>query len=333
VIIKSLGSVSEPIFVIGMNGSGTTLLADCLGQHSGIYSFVHESKVLPYIIDNLHKYGDLSQDAAFSDLWNDLVKIPAVSIQLANDLRKPDGWREWPRTLAGAIDGLFRYLGSMDGLEKNRWCEKTPMHALHINKLSRVFPRAKFIHLIRDGRDCAASFHRRWRRSPELTIYQWRQLIKQAREQSKIAPQNYLEIKFEDFTDKPEEIMKFICGWLLIEYEPALLKVKNHGNKNFNFLKIEKNSRNWSFYFNEAKISLLEQISGASLKENGYEVSIICDHDPAKWRRNMWLLTDYIRQLVSETKEQIFGHPYRTWPMYFRYLTDAYRQVRSKREM
>ena len=34
-----------PIFVVGMNGSGTTMLADSLGQHPGLYVFPFESKL------------------------------------------------------------------------------------------------------------------------------------------------------------------------------------------------------------------------------------------------------------------------------------------------
>lgn len=34
------------------------------------------------------------------------------------------------------------------------------MPALHISALASVFPQAKFIHMIRNGRDCAASLHR-----------------------------------------------------------------------------------------------------------------------------------------------------------------------------
>lgn len=37
-----------PIFVVGMNGSGTTMLAESLGRHPEIYSMPQESKVLPY---------------------------------------------------------------------------------------------------------------------------------------------------------------------------------------------------------------------------------------------------------------------------------------------
>jgi len=48
--------------------------------------------------------------------------------------------------------------------------EKTPDNSRHLPALSTLFPQAKFIHLVRDGRDCAVSgwFHN-LRVSPEWT--------------------------------------------------------------------------------------------------------------------------------------------------------------------
>ena len=48
-----------PIFVVGMNGSGTTMLADSLGRHPHIYSMPQESKVLPYYLQHYGHAGAL----------------------------------------------------------------------------------------------------------------------------------------------------------------------------------------------------------------------------------------------------------------------------------
>lgn len=37
---------SEPIFIVGMNGSGTTMLLDCLGRHPQLYGFPLHSRVI-----------------------------------------------------------------------------------------------------------------------------------------------------------------------------------------------------------------------------------------------------------------------------------------------
>ena len=40
----------DQIFVIGVNGSGTTMLAESLGKHPELYMFPEETRVLPYLV-------------------------------------------------------------------------------------------------------------------------------------------------------------------------------------------------------------------------------------------------------------------------------------------
>jgi hypothetical protein len=48
--MRASESLGGPIFVLGMNGSGTTMLLDLLSKHSEIYGFRGETKVLPYLV-------------------------------------------------------------------------------------------------------------------------------------------------------------------------------------------------------------------------------------------------------------------------------------------
>ncbi len=332
-LVESHDTQAAPIFVVGMNGSGTTMLADCLGQHSQIYAFIHETRVIPHIIQHAKKYGNLHDDPSLLALWEDLVKIPGIGIQLAGKTELPEGWRDWPRTVAGVIDGLFRYLAAQAGEKKVRWCEKTPMHALHMIQLSETFPNARFIHIIRDGRDCAASFHRRWKRTPELTIYRWREVLKKARIQSKNISGRYLEIRFEELTEFPERTLQKICQWLNIPYEPTMLVTRRRQKTNPGRDKIEKNSGLWCSHFSKKKLDKLEWISGGSLVDNGYQIEMFDeDHNPPRWRLNLWVMLDYGRQFAREFREQLSGDTYRpSWSVFFRHVLDALRQFKTNR--
>lgn len=155
----------EPVFIVGMNGSGTTMLLDCLGRHPLLYGFPRETRTLPDIINN--DWGDLDNDDNFKRAWEAVRSI--IWFAAINGDKKPprpDNYLEFPRTLTAIIDAHYRYFATRQS--KNRWLEKTPQHAQHLLALARVFPNAKFIHMIRDGRDCAASFERRWEERQNL---------------------------------------------------------------------------------------------------------------------------------------------------------------------
>src|SRR6476661_436967 len=62
--------------------------------------------------------------------------------------RKPSTYNE----LVGLLFGAYALRE-----DKPRWGDKTPENVLHVELLARLFPGAVFVHVIRDGREVAAS--------------------------------------------------------------------------------------------------------------------------------------------------------------------------------
>lgn len=75
-----------PVFVTGMNGSGTTLVLRILDRHPNLYAFPGETKIMPHFILTLNRYGDLNVDDNFLRLWNDIRRY-RVSVSPINALR------------------------------------------------------------------------------------------------------------------------------------------------------------------------------------------------------------------------------------------------------
>ena len=71
---SSNSSVPQQIFIIGMNGSGTTMLLDHLSNHSQIFGFPAETKSLPYFLKHESDYGDLRRPANLTRLWHQMKK-------------------------------------------------------------------------------------------------------------------------------------------------------------------------------------------------------------------------------------------------------------------
>jgi hypothetical protein len=107
----------------------------------------------------------------------------------------PSNWAASARNAAGVFDQIMREFAERDG--KERWCEKTPMHALHISTIAEAFPEACFIHMVSDGRAYAASNQRRWGRHPANTIYRWKQVVAEGRRQGAQLGERYMEVRYE----------------------------------------------------------------------------------------------------------------------------------------
>lgn len=292
-----------PVFIVGMNGSGTTMLADCLGNHPELYIFTRETRILPHYIKNLHLYGSLENIENRYQLAIELGKCypfwrvnnqkPVVLKK--NDLTEPG--------FAAVVDKLFKFFALKQN--KKRWGEKTPMYLQHVKLLSDTFPSAKFVHIYRDPRDVARSFQRRFNKNPFHTVYRWKKIISSGRRQGvSIEPQRFFEVGYEALTQEPTKWMKQICDFLCLEYSDAMLKSSmREMDPRIKTETIVRNSGKWKNHFTQKQIIVMESIGGKCMKSLGYElISKAGDYDPPKKRLQYWKIRDAIAAFTYTAK-------------------------------
>ena len=212
-----------PILVLGVRRSGTTLVRVVLDRHSSL-AIPDESYFVPQLADR-HR-GPIDVEA----FLDDLRRLPTL--------------REWgvdaeavrprlrPRMAPGeAIAAVYETYAASRG--KERWGDKTPMYMQRLPSLERLFPTARYVHLIRDGRDCALSFAampegivtRTWAHPRDAAGFacQWRAEILAARELGRRVGPRYLEVRYERLVAEPEQTLRDICAHAELPYEPAML--------------------------------------------------------------------------------------------------------------
>jgi len=119
----------SPVFVIGSPRSGTTALAWALGQHPDFFAS-DESQIL---VDLFFRGGALDRNfARDDDSW----------------LRRQGiGTAEFLADVGLGLNRLFtRVAGG------KRWVDHTPRHTLMLQWLPAMFPGARFLNILRDGR-------------------------------------------------------------------------------------------------------------------------------------------------------------------------------------
>ena len=289
--------VSAPVFLVGMNGSGTTMLLDSLIRHPELFGFKRETRLLPHMLNQIEQLGDLLSDQVYLKAWKLVQSIPAFAVVHGGTAPPiPDNWQAFRRDPAAIVDAFFRYFATSAG--KQRWCEKSPQNVQHIEMLAKAFPGAKFVHVIRDGRACAASFHRRWGRHPELSIYRWRHAVAEGQRQGNaVEASRYLEVRYEELTQQPEEGMRRICEFLGVPFDVHVLESRQPQSRQPNAAgKIRANPNSWRQYFNPKRLRSLESIAGSYLLDLGYEVSDAADdRRPSEWQLRLWRTDELIR--------------------------------------
>lgn len=125
-------------------------------------------------------------------------------------------------TPADVVRTFYRLYAARHG--KSRWGDKTPLYLRHLQAIARFLPEARFIHLIRDGRDAVRSLRGRWfAPSDDLRSLagNWREALLDGRRQGALVP-HYLEVRYEALVADPEPELRRICAFLELDYAPAM---------------------------------------------------------------------------------------------------------------
>jgi hypothetical protein len=124
--------------------------------------------------------------------------------------------------------------------KKRRWADKTAFNILVFERLAQLFPDAQFIHLVRDGRDVAASLLERKWRSPTGALFEqcasvtgaaryWSAIVTRGLAAEKVlsSSSRILRVRYEDLAADPADTLQSVCRFLGEEVEPEALKIEN----------------------------------------------------------------------------------------------------------
>jgi Sulfotransferase family len=269
-----------PVFLLGSQRSGTTMLRLMMNNHPNL-AIPHETAFITIYHKKLHSYGDLSDRDNARRLLDDvsqhlLVKRGKLITDPEAVLRRPiNSYRDF-------IDAIFEVYA--DSLGRARWGDKTPFYTPDIDILHGIFPDAKFLHIVRDGRDVILSQKSiEWMSSnlPRLILdWQWKTTI--AHKVGAVMGENFLEIRYEDLVREPETVLRKICSFIDEPYDPAMLSYSEKAQEVVpaESLKWHRNSikppdpsqlGKWKTGLAKAERVIFEQLAGDTLDLFGYE--------------------------------------------------------------
>jgi hypothetical protein len=195
------------------------------------------------------------------------------------------------RSRAEFIDLFFaEYCRKMG---KPRWAEKTPQNITRLDTIFRAFPRARFIHLIRDGRDVACSlraFPRHEVVNGQLVplntwkpigpcVERWVAEIEMARPYR--ADPRYLEVRYEDLVRQPRSTLETVIAFGGEPWDENMLRHHEIDTPSRDVSKFPQNPEateavntealgRWKTDLSDEDKAIVKQIAGGLLRELGY---------------------------------------------------------------
>jgi len=228
---------ARPIFIVSTGRSGSTILTWCLGQHPNIIPQEESNWLGPFAIDAAvgHRRGTLrgergqlsanfvSRDELLESFGNAInALILSHCTQFADpSLRQRAGWHPPPFPITRAGDE-----------PKRRWVDGTPEYSLYICGLRKLFPEARFVHIVRDVTDVVRSLlnffppgGRRLVESEQSAYEYWlRRASACADAERAYGPQVVHRVRYCDLVAEPERTMRAVINFAGEAYAPECLE-------------------------------------------------------------------------------------------------------------
>jgi hypothetical protein len=278
-----------PVFVVGAARSGTTLLQQMLDHHPSL-AFPWESHFIAVLHGLLDRYGDLREVANRRNLILAIERYQRLAF--CEDM--PGEWipglllaadslaEQAPPTYSGVIDAIYTFYARQRG--RFRWGDKTPGYVNNLPLLLQLFPRAKFLHIVRDGRDAALSLMPLsfGPNTVFVTAQKWKHWVQHGLSFAEGHPEAIHMVRYEDLTDDPETVLRGICEFLGEDFCEEMLEYHRdakgripqgiHGMISAPASRSRQNR--WKTEMSQRQIRVFEAVAGPLLETLGYERSV-----------------------------------------------------------
>lgn len=226
--------MQTPNFIIGTGRCGTTILAQILNAHSRI-SVPHELQLVFGYSGNgprLYEYYSTTEVQAWqaSDFIKVVTNLCPHQFSKFFDYEDFFNKRKYPENdLSALLFDLYSLIARSKG--KDVFLEQTPWYGQRLDIMTELFPEAKFIHMVRDGRDVALSFARTpwWHDTPGENLERWQHEITKIADDAAqlLSGSRYLEVRYEDFVGDPAVQVTRVLDFLGLPFEKDMLLTNN----------------------------------------------------------------------------------------------------------
>ena len=229
-----------PIFVVGSPRSGTSILTWCLGQHPNILP-LEESGWMGQLAIELGvgyragtQFGPRSQLSALGVDREAYFEAFGKTINAIIHQHRGQLERNCKRFAApdpAAAESPFS-ISRSSGDPKSRWVDGTPEYSFHICGLRKLFPNAKFVHIVRDVRSVVNSmlhFKQRgasglFETEQQAYEYWWNTVEACVRAEHALGPEVIQRLRYEDLVHQPERALHSLFAFLDEPYAAACVE-------------------------------------------------------------------------------------------------------------
>jgi hypothetical protein len=255
-----MNTTPQLLFILGFPRSGTKLLMQLLKTHPEVSGLDYEINLAHHIaLGNIKDSKDL-KNYFFENTIS--LNLKSNDKQLKFFERNHEG--------KSISDLYIDFLDCFNQSTNTKYLlDKSPRYLPHIQELVKMYPEAKFIHLVRNPIDVALSHKKVWNKSLIRTSSQWNMS-----NSIFLGVQNerIIRVKYEDLTISPEKVLSGLAEFLRIDnvfdYQNVNSK-ESHGKIRDPGIKKNLNKE----LLPEYKVKIIEEYAYSAMKAFNYKVN------------------------------------------------------------
>ena len=269
--------IENPIFIVGVSRSGTTLVWHILNNHPRISIYL-ETHFFSRVWDK-HQ-GPLHTPEQIREALDRVLNLELHDLA-ADEIEAR--FRDTDQSLQSLFDAILQL--SMEKTNKSRYGEKTPSNFWYLDVMLEWYPQAKVIFMVRDPRDVHGSYKNHWlgrqdgimnQRVAGRALY-WNQGIQTLNKAVEQHPGQIMKVSFHTLIQDPAATVQSVCGFIGEAYHENMIAVANT-NSSFDQTKkdgISKAVLNRREYLSKGEIVVIEFLCGHAMMTQGYKPSIV----------------------------------------------------------
>jgi hypothetical protein len=270
-------TIDRPVFIVGMPRSGSTAFHRVMARHPAFATTTHLTRKAPACypaLKLLSWFSHSHEPGEAGSMWDRFAG------EDSDVMTGKEATPEARRYYTTAVSNVLRLY------QKPRFLSKCPRNGMRMEFLRAIFPDARFIHLMRDGRavcqsimeqrrrsgsidawwDVKPAGWRQWEREPPVVAiaHQWDAVMTQMADTGRRMPAHqYLEVRYEDFAADPAAFIRKIAAFCEAPWADDGMAEAVKG--------IENRNDKWSKVFSTAEVAAMMAVMGATMKRYGYE--------------------------------------------------------------
>ncbi len=321
--------IERQIFIGGCSRSGTTLLGAILGAHSECICPPESHFKIGAIRSCQTRDGriDLERALRFIQIhWR--FKLWGIDVD-AN---------EAPQSSYGdLLEWLVVEFAESRGLKGRVWIDHTPENINYAPTLLKIFPHAKIIHIVRDGRAVANSIlPLDW--GPNTIIKAapwWKAMVQEGLAMERtLPPDQIVQVRYEDLVYEPNVTMERLCEAVGLPYEPHIIQADGFeppeytASQHTMIGKRPDPSRatRWKETLTPRQIEMFDSLASDMLSKMDYTPLYGAEaRPPTRWERQKANLKEFLRgDIVNGLRWMIRSYPlWLSWD-FLRVLPDSW---------